>query len=98
MDTKVSKQLNCHKMHHSRSDIESLYVEKENDGRGLSQLELTYKTTTTGLKEYVDTSTDWMLQLVSTHRSKGKNIRLLKKVIKFANQLDLTPKEIGIKE
>ena len=59
MDTKVRKLITCHRIHHPRADIERHYVKRENDGRGLIQLELTYKTITIGLKKYLDTTTDW---------------------------------------
>ena len=37
-------------MDHLRADIECLYIKRENGGGWLIQLELTYKTTTIGLK------------------------------------------------
>ena len=46
MDTRVRKLITCHRLHHSRADIECPYVKRENSGRGLIQLELTNKTTT----------------------------------------------------
>ena len=49
-------------MHYSKTDRERLYVNTENEGRGLIQQEVTYKTATIGLKKYLDTATDWMLQ------------------------------------
>ena len=33
MDTKVKKQLTCHKMHYPRADIECLYIKKEKGRR-----------------------------------------------------------------
>ena len=38
-------------MYHQRANLESLYVKRENGGRELIQLELTYKTTTIGIKK-----------------------------------------------
>ena len=63
-------------MHHPRADIVHLYIKRENGGRGLIQLELTYKTTTIGLKKYLDTTTDWILQLVNTWEAKEKIFNL----------------------
>ena len=54
-------------MHHPRADIEDLYVKRENGGRGLIQLELTNKTT-----NYLDFTTDSMLQLVNKHKKQKK--------------------------
>ena len=59
-------------MHHPRADIERLYIKRENNGRGLIQRELTDKTTIVGSKKYLDTTTDWMLQLVNAHEKKKK--------------------------
>ena len=67
MSTNVKKLITCHRMHHPRADIKHLYVKRENGGRGLIQLKLTYKTTTVGIKKYLDTTTHWMIQLVNTH-------------------------------
>ena len=65
INTKVKKVITCFIMHHSRADIERLNVKRKNGGKGLVQLELVYKTTTIGLKKYLDTATDWMQMLVN---------------------------------
>ena len=72
MDTKVRKLITSHRMHHPRADIEHLYIKRENGERGLIQAELTYEITTIGLKKYLDTTTDWMLQLSNTHEKEKK--------------------------
>ena len=46
-------------MHHSRAHIERLLVKRGNGGRGLIQLESTYKTTTVGLKKYNSLQQIW---------------------------------------
>ena len=53
-------------MQYPRADIERLKIKRGNDGTELIQSELTNTTTTIGLKKYLDTTTDWMLQLVNT--------------------------------
>ena len=45
-------------MHHRRADIERLYVKEENDRKKWIQQELTDKTTTMRLKDYLDTTID----------------------------------------
>ena len=61
-------------MQHPKTDIERLYMKRESAGRGLIQVELIYKTTTTALKKYLELTMDWMLQLVKKHvRNKRKN-------------------------
>ena len=59
-------------MHHPRADIERLYIERENDGKELIQLESNSKRTIIWLKKYLDTTTDWMLQLVTLYPSLPK--------------------------
>ena len=58
-------------MHHPRADIKHLYVKRENGGRGLIQLKLTYKTTTVGIKKHLDTTIHWMIP-VSKHTLNAK--------------------------
>ena len=57
---------------------------------------MTFKTI--GLKIYLDTKTDWILQLVNTHNKQKKTYSICKESNKYANQLNLTPKEIYIKD
>ena len=49
-------------MRHPRADIERFYVNRENGGRVLIQIGLTYKTTTIWLKKYLATTSDKMSQ------------------------------------
>eukprot|EP00795_Rhopilema_esculentum_P008080 gene8080-13995_t len=58
-------------------------------GRGMIQLELSYKTTTIGLSEYLENSDDWMLQLVNKHENSNKLHSVLKESAKFSWQLNL---------
>ena len=74
MDAKVMKLITCHRKHHPRTDIERLYIRRENGGRGLIQQEMTNKTTTIGLKKYLDSIIDWRLQLVNTHENQKTKI------------------------
>ena len=86
MDTKVRKLTTCHRRHHIRADIERLYVKRENSGSGLIWQELTSKTTTIGLKKYLDTIIEWILQLVNIYEKEKKNIQLVKKAINLLNE------------
>ena len=49
MDTKIRKLLTCNRIHHRKADVERLYVPRREGGRGLMQLEMSFKTTTLGL-------------------------------------------------
>ena len=57
-------------MHHPSANIERLFANGENSGSDLLQQELTYKTTTIGLKKYLHIATDWIL--VNTHVTQKK--------------------------
>ena len=97
MNTKIRKLITCNRMHHPRTNIERLYVKRENGGRGSIQ-ELTYKTTTIGLKEHLDNTTYWMLLFVKTHEKQNNEYSIRKESKQVTNQFDFTPKEIDIKD
>jgi len=67
LDIKVRKLLTMNKMHHPKADVDRLYIRRSEGGKGLLQLELLYKTITIGLQAYLDSTQDWMLQLVNRH-------------------------------
>ena len=56
LDVKIRKQLTVNKMFHPKSDIDRLYVPRQNGGRGMIQLELSFKTGTIGLSKYLNSS------------------------------------------
>ena len=63
LNIKVRKMTKRHSMHHPQADIHRIYLPRIKGGRGLSQLELFYKTSTIGLFRYLNLSDDWMLRL-----------------------------------
>ena len=81
IDVKIRKLMTCNRMHHPKADVDRLYIPRKEGGRGMIQLELSLKTTTIGLQKYLETSTDWMLQLVNIHEQGKKCIQSRKKVI-----------------
>ena len=46
LDMKIRKLLTCNGMHHAKADVERLYIPRNEGGRGMIQLEFSYKTTT----------------------------------------------------
>ena len=54
-------------MHYPKANVDRLYIPKNEGGRGMIQLELSYKTSTIGQHKYRTTTTDWVLQLVLAH-------------------------------
>ena len=89
IDTKIRKLLTMYNMHHPKADVERLYLPRSNGGRGMTQLELTYKTSTIGLYRYLDLSQDWMMQKVFQHESQKKLHSVVKEGRKFANELGM---------
>ena len=72
IDTKIRKLLTCYKMHHPKADKDRLYLPGSERDRSLLQTELTYKTTTIGLQKYLQTTKDWMMDLVKKHENSKK--------------------------
>ena len=60
--------MTTHSMHHPKADIHRLYLSRSNGGRGLTSLELSYKTSTIGLFRYLNLSDDWVLRLALKHK------------------------------
>ena len=73
MKMKVRKLMNS--IHHSRADIERMYIKRQNCGRGLI---LTYKASTIGLMKYLS------LQQFGCHMI-NKNESISKESSKFTN-------------
>ena len=55
-------------------------------GKGLFQLELTYKITTIGLRKLLECSNEWMLRLVKSHEVAEKRAHL---IIKESDKYDV---------
>ena len=58
LDRKTRKLLTLERMHHPKSDVDRLYLPRNEGGRGLIQLKTAYKTTTIGLDTYLNTKND----------------------------------------
>ena len=67
LDTKTRKSLTMYKMHHPKSDVDRLYLPRTEGGRGLIQLEFSYKSTTIGLDKYLQETQDTLLHFVKDH-------------------------------
>ena len=94
IDTKIRKQLTCSRMHHPKSDVDRLYVPRSKRGRGMIQLELSHKTSTIGLLQYLDLTNDWMLQLVRVHENSKRSHSIVKESRKFSQELDIENENI----
>ena len=89
LDIKIRKMMTTHSMHQPKADIHRLYLQRGNGGRGLTQLELAYKTSTIGLFQYLNLSDDWMLQLALKHEQEKGSHSVLKVAREFAREIDL---------
>ena len=58
LDGKKRKLLTIHGQHHSKADVDRLYVPRKQGGRGLMQLEVAHAAEITKLVEYVDRKED----------------------------------------
>ncbi len=89
MDAKMRKLLTCYWMHHPKADVDCLYVPRFKGGRGLVQLELSYKTTTIGLQRYLETTEDWMMVCVKEHESSKRLYSVMKEANKFKMEFQM---------
>ena len=87
LDTKTRKLLTIYRMHHPKADVDRLYLPRSEGGRGLIQIELTYKITTAGLETYLRENKDSMMKLVLEHEKKKKLYSVTKEATKFLQQL-----------
>ena len=72
LDINIRKMMTKNSMHQPKANIHRLYLPRSNGGRGLTQLELSYQTSTIGLFRYLNLSDEWILQLALKHgKEKG---------------------------
>ena len=69
LDTKTRNFLNMYKMHHPKSDVDRLYLPRTEGGRGLTQQEPSYKSTTIGLVKYLLETHDTLLHMTTGNPS-----------------------------
>jgi hypothetical protein len=71
IDLKTRKILTMHKMHHPKVDIDRLHVKRKGGGRGLLQIETTYKAETINIAEYLNVKykEDWFLTLLKAMKA-----------------------------
>ena len=89
LDVKIRNMMTTHSMHHPKADIHCLYLPRSSGGSGLTQLELSNKTSTIGLFRYLNLSDDWMLQLALKNEKEKGYHSVAKVTKKFACEIDL---------
>jgi len=68
LDRKTRKLLTIHGQHHTKADVDRLYVPRKQGGRGLMQLEAAHAVEIIKLVQYVDRKEDPLIQVVRTHQ------------------------------
>jgi predicted GNAT family acetyltransferase len=90
IDRKTRKMLTMYKMHHTKADIDRLYVKRKEEGRGLVQAEATYKAEIINISEYLNTKykEDQFVKVVKNHGSTQPNMNsILKLAAKIIEEL-----------
>ena len=82
LDTKTRNFLTMYKMHHPKSDVDRVYLLRNEGGGGLIQLELSYKSTTIGLDKY-----DTLLHFVKDHDDRMSLYSISRRSMKFSREL-----------
>ena len=78
-------------MHHTKADVDRLYLPRNAGGSwGLIQLETSYKTTTIGLDTYLKNTDDALIELVQEHDGRKKLYSIQRQAEQFKQELDLT--------
>ena len=93
LDTKTRKFLTMYRMHHPKADVDWLYLPRNEGGRGLIQVELTYKITTADLETYLRESKDRMMKLVLEQEKRKKLYSVAKGAAKFCQELRIDQTE-----
>ena len=88
--------MTLNRMHHPKADVSRIYICRKEKGRGMSNLEMAYKTATIGLNNYFQSSGDSMLRAVLQHEKKKKLHLVVKESRKFKFQLNIIQIEIDI--
>ena len=80
-------------MHHPKADVNRMYVLRKEGGRGVIKLEMSFKTTTIGLNNYLLSLDVRMLKLALQHEMKKKLHSVTKESRKFKFQLNMAQEE-----
>ena len=87
LDTKTRNFLTMYKMHHPKSDVDRLYLLRNEGGGGLIQLELSCKSTTIGLDKYFQKTQDTLLHFVKDHDDRMSLYSISRRSMKFSREL-----------
>eukprot|EP00795_Rhopilema_esculentum_P006461 gene6461-11909_t len=98
MDRKTRKLLTIYRMNHPKAVVDRINISRKEGGRGLIQLECTYKITTIGLETYLKMKKDKLLRQVY-HREKSKKLySVQKEATRFKKDIQMQDTETGENE
>ena len=89
MDAKTRKIMTMNRMNHPKAGVDRIYVSRKEGGRGLIQLECTYKPSTIGLEIYLKEAEEKLLKHVYRHESDMKLYSIHKEANRFQRELDI---------
>jgi hypothetical protein len=74
-DRESRKVLTMYKMHHPKADVDRIYMKRKEGGRGLLQIEATYKAEIINIAEYLKTkyTEDQFVNIVKNDESNQTN-------------------------
>ena len=87
LDTKTRDFLTMYKMHLPKSDVDRLYLPRNEGGGWFIQLELSYKSTTIGLDKYFQETQDTVLHFVKGHDDRKSLYCISRHSMKFNREL-----------
>lgn len=78
IDRKTRKLLTKYGCLHPKADVDRLYISRRKGGRGLIELESSFKSTVLGLYEYLLLKADRFIEIIFNHENKKKKYSLVK--------------------
>jgi len=100
IDRKSRKMLTMYKMHHPKTDIDSLYVKRKEGGRGLVLNEAAYKAEIISIAECINTNykEDQFVNIVKSHESTQPNMNsIIKTAAKITEELSQPNEKSDVK-
>jgi hypothetical protein len=91
IERKTRTVLTTYKMRHQTVDINKLYAKREGEGKGLLQIEATYRAEIISIVEYLNTkyTEDQFVNIVKSHESSQPNMNsTIKMASKVAEELN----------
>ena len=82
-------------MHHTKADIDRLYVKRKEGGRGLVQIEVAYKAEIINIAEYLNTNykEDQFVNIFKNHESTQPNMNSIFKTATEITEKLIQPNE-----